>query len=95
MNERQDYIKKMKARLEEWKRDIEQLETKADSAEGKLKQNYHEQIARLQQQRDDAARKLEDLQNSSGDAWKDLKSGIEMAWDAMGQAVDSAVKRFK
>jgi hypothetical protein len=32
---------------------------------------------------------------SGGSAWEDLKSGIELVWTAMGEAIDSAKSRFK
>ena len=29
------------------------------------------------------------------DAWKNLKTGAESAWDSLGEAVKSATSRFK
>ena len=95
MSEREKYIQKMKAKLEEWNADIAKLEKKADAAEAELKQKYHQQIVRLRAQREEAAAKLHELQGAGDSAWQDLKAGVEMAWDALGEAVDSAFKRFK
>ena len=39
--------------------------------------------------------KIEELQTSGESAWDDLKAGIELAWTAMGEAIDSAKSRFK
>jgi hypothetical protein len=42
-----------------------------------------------------AQKKLHDLKEESGDAWEDLKGGIELAWAALADAVKTAASRFK
>jgi len=36
-----------------------------------------------------ARQKIEELQQAGESAWVDLKSGIELAWTAMGEAINS------
>ena len=42
-----------------------------------------------------ARKRMEHLQQSGEGAWEDLKAGVELAWDAMGEAMESATSRFK
>ena len=58
MSDRTAYIKKMKAKLDEWNADIAKLEAKADGAEADMKIKYNEKIDALKEQREEAAAKL-------------------------------------
>lgn len=95
MSTREEYIRKMQAKLEEWNADIDALTKKAGEVSADLKVEYAEQIELLKVKQALARQKIEELQNSGESAWKDLKSGIELAWAAIGEAVDSAKSRFK
>ena len=95
MSNRDAYIKKMKAKLDEWNADIAIIEAKAESAGADMKIKYHQKIDELKQQRQEATTKLVELQNSSDEAWGDIKAGLEKAWDSFGNAVNSALSRFK
>ncbi len=95
MNDREVYIDKMKAKLDEWNADINKLQAKANGAEADMKQKYDQEIQHLKEQREEAADKLAELQKAGDGAWKDLKSGMEDAWNSLGKSVDSAFSRFK
>lgn len=95
MNTREEYIQKLKSKLDEWNDDLATLETKAEKAEGDLKKEYSKQIEAIKERRQEAMRKLDELRSASEDAWEDLKEGIETSWEAMGKAVKEAVARFK
>ena len=95
MGTREEYVRKMQAKLEHWNAEIDMLAVKAALAEAEFKTEYSEQIEMLRNKQIEARVKLESLQESSESAWKDMRSGVEMAWDAIGEAVSSAVSRFK
>ena len=95
MSDRDAYIKKMKAKLDEWNADIAKLEAKADGAVADMKIDYNEKIDALKEQREEAKVKLGELQNASEEAWKDLKAGMENSWNSLGEAVKSALSKFK
>ena len=95
MSDRDAYIQKMKAKLDEWTADIAKLEAKADGAEADMKIKYNEKIDALKEQREEAAAKLMEVRNASEEAWEDIKVGLENAWDSMGNAVKSALSKFK
>ena len=95
MNSKEEYIRKMQAKLEELNAEIDTLTAKAGEVRADVKNEYNEQIASLKTKQVAARQKIEELQQAGENAWKDLKSGIELAWSAMGEAIDSARSRFK
>ena len=95
MSNREEYIRKMQAKLEEWNTDIDTLTAKAGEVAADVKHEYHEQIESLKAKQATARQKIEELQHSGEGAWGDLKTGIELAWSSMGDAIGSARSRFK
>ena len=95
MSSRDEYIRKMQAKLEEWNAEIDTLIAKAGEVSADVTKEYHEQIDTLKVKQAVARQKIEELKQAGESAWVDLKSGIEQAWSAMGEAIDSAKSRFK
>lgn len=95
MNSREEYVRMMQAKLEEWNTEIDTLSAKAGKVTADVRHEYNEQIEVLKVKQAAARQKIEELQHSGENAWKDLKSGIDLAWTAMGEAIDSARSRFK
>ncbi|CAG0970121.1 hypothetical protein [Geobacter sp.] len=95
MSTRDEYVKKLQVKLEEWNADIDKLSAKAGEVRADLKHDYAEQLEAVKAKQAVARQKFEELQKSGGNAWEDLKAGIELAWNAVGEAIDSAKSRFK
>jgi uncharacterized coiled-coil DUF342 family protein len=95
MSNREEYIRKMQEKLEEWNAEIDTLTAKAGKIGTDVKNEYHEQIETLKVKLTGARGKIEEFKHSGDGAWEDMKSGIELAWTALGEAVDSAKLRFK
>lgn len=95
MRSRDEYVRKMQAKLEEWNAEIDTLTVRAGKVTADVRNEYSEQIESLRVKQAAARQKIEELQHSGENAWEDLKSGIELAWSAMGEAIDSARSRFK
>jgi uncharacterized coiled-coil DUF342 family protein len=95
MSSRDEYIRKMQSKLEEWNAEIDTLTVKAGEVTADLKKEYNEHIDTLKAKQAVARQKIEELQQAGESAWVDLKSGIELAWISMGEAIDSARSRFK
>ena len=75
MGERDAYVQKMKAKLDEWNSEIDRLAEKTNAAKADAKLRYQEQVDRLKAQSDTARRKLDELGAASESAWKDLRTG--------------------
>ncbi|MFP4109233.1 MAG: hypothetical protein ACLFT1_09175 [Desulfonatronovibrio sp.] len=92
---REALIQGIKAKIDEWNAEIDRLQAKADQAEAKARIDYQEEIQGLEQIRDDARQKLQKLEQAGEGAWEDLRSGFEIAFEAMDEALRSARQRFK
>jgi hypothetical protein len=95
MNSRDEYVRKMQAKLEEWNAEIDTLTIKAGKATSDFMDEHKDQIDALKVKQAAARQKIEDLQQSGESAWEDVKSGFELARTALGEAIDSAKSRFK
>lgn len=95
MSERDAYVAKMKAKLDEWNAEIQKFEARAQGASAEAKLKYEQQVAELKARRDEAARKLRELQDASAGAWETLREGTEAAWSVMAKAFKDAAERFK
>lgn len=94
MSERQKHVDTMKAKIDEWNNDIDEMEKKAKTASADLTEEYQNQIDALKKQRDEALAKLEEIQNTTDSAWQDVKSGAEDAWDTISHAFSSAKEKL-
>jgi hypothetical protein len=95
MSSRDEYVRKMQAKLEEWNADIDKLAARADEVSAELQSEYAEQIAALKAKQSAARQKIEEVQKSGESAWQDLKAGADLVWTVIGESIDSAKSRFK
>jgi len=95
MSTREEYVKKLQAKLEEWNADIDKLSARAGEVKSELRHEYAEQLEALKAKQAVARQKFEELQKCGESAWEDLKAGMELAWNAVSEAIDSAKSRFR
>ena len=95
MTERDAYVQKMKGQLDEWNAEIDKLQAQAEQKKGDAKLAYEQQINSLRQQRDDAQARLAGLQDSTGEAWEQLKAGVDEAWSSLKVSVERAASAFR
>lgn len=96
MSENKDaYVEKLQAKMDEWNAEIKKLDAKARQAEADSKIKYEKELEDLRARRKDLEEKMSRLRESGEGAWKDLKTGIESAWQSLDTAITSAASRFK
>ncbi len=95
MSSRDEYVRKMQAKLAELNADIDKLAARAGEVSAELKSEYNEEMAALKAKQAAARKKIEEMQKSGESAWQDLKAGMDLAWTAIGESIDSAKSRFK
>jgi len=95
MATRNEYIEQLKQRLDHWNTEITKWEGKAKVAKTDMRIEYEMQLETLRKQREATTAKLKELQASSGDAWKEMKVGIDAAWTAMQEAFEKAASHFQ
>ncbi len=92
---RDEYIDMMAHQLKEWSAKIDELESQIGAAGAEMKSALEQRIRDIKDKRDAMSQKLQEVRNSSGDAWKTLATGMDTAWDAFRAAFRSAVDKFK
>ena len=95
MSMKEAYEKKLQAQLNEWSIEIDKLKVKADKAEAESQLAYYKQIEELRSMKENLNHKLTSLEEAGDAAWEDLYAGIEDARDTLGNALRSAMSRFK
>jgi uncharacterized coiled-coil DUF342 family protein len=91
---RDEYVAKMKAKLDEWNTQIDELEAKARQAKAQVAQEHQERIVDLKRKRDQAQEKLKEVQEAGEDAWKTLTSGAERVWENMASTLRESKDAF-
>jgi predicted nucleic acid-binding Zn-ribbon protein len=81
--ERNAFVQKLKAQLDGWNADINELETKADQAEVRAKIDYHKRIADLRARLKEVEGKIGELQQAGEGALENLKQGLENSWEIL------------
>lgn len=94
MSKRDEYLEKLKSKLDEWNQDLDHLEARASQVREDLKEKYHAEIALVREQRDAIKARSSELLHSSGEAWQELRSGIDAAWKDLGEAIKRARDRY-
>ncbi|HEY3378760.1 MAG TPA: hypothetical protein VGL77_14830 [Armatimonadota bacterium] len=94
MDTREAFVAKLKAQLDEWNADIDKMEARARQAQADKQIAYNEHLVTLKQHRDTAQQQLAQVQQSSGDAWEEMKLGIEAAWARIAEAFTHARARL-
>jgi DNA-binding transcriptional regulator GbsR (MarR family) len=90
----QVFREQTETRLAEYKKEIDQLEAKAEKLEKDAKAKAEQQLTALRQKQDDVSKKLKDLSSSSGNAWKQLKSGVDTAMEDLDNTYKKAAAEF-
>ncbi len=94
MTDRSAYADKMKAKVDEWTADIEKMQAKAKGAQADARIAYEKQLDEMLRMRDEAQVKMKEAQNASDDAWNDMRTGFQAAWDGISKSFHDAMKRF-
>jgi prefoldin subunit 5 len=95
MDKREIYIEKLAAQLKEWNSQIDALIAKTEKVKADTRIEYAKQIETLNQKKETAAKRLEELRNKGGGAWEDIAAGIEKVWEDLKVTLDNVKTRFK
>ena len=85
---RDEYVKKLKSRLDQWNAEAARWEKRADKIKGK-------QLEQFQLRRDEAMYNLKLLENASAAAWNDFSAGCDAAWINLQDAYADARRHFE
>lgn len=92
---RDELVRKMHSRLDQWNHEIDQLMAKKEHAEASARDEWNSRLNELRSHRDQAKQQLQQIEQASESAWGDIKSGAELAWNSVVTAIDSALSRYR
>ena len=95
MSDRDVYVDKMKAKIDEWNADLAKLEARSREVEADMRLKYDQQLKDLREQRERAEEQLKEMQQAGEESWKRMRDGMESAWDEMARAFREASDRFR
>jgi F0F1-type ATP synthase membrane subunit b/b' len=90
----QAFQEQTESKLAEYEKEIDQLQAKAEKLGGDAKAKAEQQLTALRQKYDEVSEKLKALSSSSGNAWEQIKSGIDTAMEDLANAYKKVVAEF-
>ncbi len=84
--EKELYEQKMRARLEEWKAELDKLKAKAKGASADTQLEMNQRIEELETAIQQGETRLSALAEASDDAWESIKEGVDAAWESLTSA---------
>jgi len=75
------YKQRMNTLLTKWNDQINLLYAKAENAESDAQLKYVEQLDVLHTKRREATKMIQELENTSGEAWEEVKMTTATVWD--------------
>lgn len=92
---RNEFISRMKDRLDELDKEIDKLKGEAGKFEAQAQKEYENRLHDLREKRREAKRKIDDLRSAGDEKWQQLKDETEHAWKALGNSFNYFKSHFK
>ncbi len=92
---RDEFINKLKSRLDDLNSEIDELEGRARKASGELEEKYREQLEDVRARREELKGKIKELRASGEAQFDKLKLEAEHAWKAFNNSVNYFRSHFK
>jgi hypothetical protein len=89
------YQKKIQEKLAQYNQNFMELEAKLVMMNEQAKADLTAEMEKLDDKKTAVATKVKELQGTSGEAWTDLKAGMDKAFMEMDKAYDQAKSRFE
>ena len=95
ITDRDTYIQKLKAKIDDWNGEIAQVEKRLEGASEHAKIEAEEKLAELRRYRDDAQARLKELEQETGDAWDKVRERTDAAWESIQRGFTEALDRIR
>ena len=98
METKDSYLKKMKEKFDDlnykWNIERNKLEARKQKAKTEVKEKFEEKLKTLRERREQMRQKLDQIDNASEEAWRDIKEGVDSAWQSLNEAIKKARSHF-
>jgi LPS O-antigen subunit length determinant protein (WzzB/FepE family) len=91
---KEEFQKKLAARLKELDVEIAKLREKGRDLTDQAKTDWDRKMADLEMKWDAALAKLAEVRDSSAEAWKDVRNGALSVWEELDKAFRDASREF-
>jgi hypothetical protein len=95
MNNRDEYVEKLKAQLVQWDGQLATWELAARMAKADARIELEKQLGIMRSRADDLVYRMELLKGASADAWQEIARGADEARKTMHEAFEKARLHFK
>jgi hypothetical protein len=95
VNEKENYIEKMKAGINELLQEVNAFQQGGRALATKDVEKWRTAMADLDRKKAAVSWRLEELHAQSPDSWKDLKGGLEMAIAILADSFRKTESRFR
>ena len=95
MGRKEEYMEKLNSQLRSWGARIDEFTERAEFEALEHKTKLKREIADFRIKRLDAQLKLQQLKETTGDAWEKLEAGLDRAWEDMKASVHRISEKFK
>ncbi|MFZ0726471.1 MAG: hypothetical protein WAM61_11830 [Desulfobacterales bacterium] len=95
MAKRDEFVTKMKARLDDWNQEFDSFEKKIQKLKADMTAKYESQIEELRRKRREGDQKLAQIRTAGEGTWEHLKAETENAWVAMKEALAAFKAHYK
>lgn len=92
---RNEFIEKMKERLDDLDEKIAELKQKGKKFEGEARKEYENRLHDLREKRRELKRKLDETRAAGEEKWQQVKDEAEHAWKALGNSFNYFKSHFK
>ena len=89
MTNKDKFVAKIKAQLDELTAEVHELESKVENAGADVRDKSRQAIEALHEKRVMAEMKLEEIRHEGEDSWEELKDEAERAWVAFKASIDA------
>jgi lipid II:glycine glycyltransferase (peptidoglycan interpeptide bridge formation enzyme) len=91
---RDEYVQKLKAQIDQWNAEAARWEEKARNAQAGMQLEYQHQLENLRAKSEQAMAELRRLQHASTDAFSEMMRGADAAMQSMADAFERARRSF-
>lgn len=93
MTDRDVYVEKFKARIDEYNAQIDKLQAEFDRASAEARKDYADRLAKAKAMRDDAQKRMREFADGAWRSGEEMRKGFEAAWSELSDATSRAFSR--
>jgi hypothetical protein len=94
MSKRDLCVEKLKRKLNGWNAELDRLDAKADTIDASSRESYQAAIQGVKDELQQLEMKLMVLKNTTTDAWQDLRTAFERAWNEFEDDANTTLLRL-